>query len=321
MTPFGLVLSASATIELAPGVSVSGGKVHDATTARTLALTGIGEEVLARCADGFTVGEVADDVAAAYGVPVDTAARDIAVFLGTMDAQGLISTRQGYAANVKAFLRSLVVAAPSLVQMAMLDLSTLAQPARRYPARVAYVLLACMEAQLPVLLGGFVLVAVAAGFKGAAAWTQHVPVAPVVAFAAIRPALAVTIFALLFVVHELGHLSAVRLLGMTPRSVAARMWAVGITYAPSTPWRMLGVACAGPLAAFAVASAVAGGIALAPVPSLGIGQFEVSYVFLFGGLHLWSLRPWAQDGKQAANALLSLRRGTRTMASHAGDTA
>jgi Coenzyme PQQ synthesis protein D (PqqD) len=312
--PFGPSLSGAATVSLAPGVSVVDSVIKDTADGSSYPITGIGADVIARLSAAAPVEDVVAAISDDYGVPDVTVATDITAFIEVLDRQGLISTRQSYLANVSGFIRSLAIATPSLVDLVMLDTSALAQPTRRYPAKARFVVLACIEAQMILYLTGLVLIGAAVGFKSFEAWRQGVPVLGVAAFAGVRPVLALTIFTVLFVGHELGHLAAITALRMKARSVAVRMWAVGITFVPDTPGKMLAVAVSGPLAGALGALAVAGLLALRPIPQLGIGVTEVTYVLLFGLLHLWSLRPWAQDGKQATNALLSLRRARRRMA-------
>jgi hypothetical protein len=314
MSAFSPSMSGDARIALAPGVSIAGSAVQDEAAGQRYPLTGVAREILERLEGGEAVADVAAALSESYGVPLKTVTGDMNAFLDHMDRQGLISARQSYRANIAAFLRSFGAAASSPANLLVIDTSTLAQPTRRHPAKLIFVILACMEALIIPCAAGLGLIAAFVAFKGVAAWQQGVSVPDTVVFAAVRPTLAIGIFTLLFICHEAGHLVAIRALGMTPRSVATRMWSVGITYVPATPGKMLAVAVAGPLAAAVVALGLAALISIRPMPELGIGPFEVSYIVLFGLLHLWSLRPWAQDGRQAANALVSLGRSRRASA-------
>jgi hypothetical protein len=314
MSSFSPSMSGDARISLAPGVSIAGTAVEDEAAGQRYPLTGVAREMLERLEGGAAVADVAAALSENYGVPLKTVTSDMNAFLDHMDRQGLISAHQGYRATIAAFLRSFGIAAPSPVNLLLIDTSTLAQPTRRYPAKLIFVILACIEALIIPCSAGLGLIAAFVTFKGVAALQQGLSITDTVVFAAVRPTLAIGIFTLLFICHEAGHLAAIRALGMTPRSVAMRMWSVGITYVPAVPRKMLAVAVAGPLGAAVVALGLAALISIRPMPELGIGPFEVSYIVLFGLLHLWSLRPWAQDGRQAANALVSLGRSRGALA-------
>jgi len=316
----GTTIDARATISLAPGVILDRGRLKDEMSGTEYPVVGLGPEVLERMVNGEPVGDVTLAVAEKYDVSEETVAGDIETFIGQLDSQGLISTRQSYLLSIRAFLLSIAAAAPSPLDLLMLDTSKLAQPTRRYPPTLAFVVVACLEAQVMLFLGGAALVALAVSAKMVAAWQQHEDAVAVGVFAAARPVLAIGIFALLFMCHEAGHLIALRALRMKVRSVAARMWAVGITYVPGTPLENLLVAIAGPLAAFAAALALALLLSAHPQNALGVGNLEVSYIILFGLLHLWSLRPWAGDGRQAAGAIFTMGRGTRATANRKGAT-
>jgi hypothetical protein len=299
-------INAKTTISLAPGVTLDRDRLKDALSGAEYPVAGLGAEVLQRMVDGEPVGEITSAVAEKYDVSDETVAGDIETFIGQLDSQGLISTRQSYLVSIRAFVSAIAAAAPSPLDLLMLDTSTLAQPTRRYPPSLAFVVIACLEAQVMLFLGGAALVAVAVFAKMIAAWQQQEDALALGVFAAARPVLALGIFTLLFICHETGHLFALRALRMKVRSVAARMWAVGITYVPGTPLENLLVAIAGPLAAFAAALALALLLSAHPQNALGIGNLEVSYIILFGLLHIWSLRPWAGDGRQAAGAIFTM---------------
>ncbi len=299
-------LDAGATISLAPGVRLLDHGLEDEISGHEYPVAGTGTEILERLFEGESVGRVGAAISDKYGVPANTVAGDIEAFMVDLDGQALISTRQSYWMGLRAFARSLGVAALSPMHLLMLDTSKLAQPTRRYPTSVLNVVLACVEAQSVLYLGAFGVLAVVVIAKMVTAWSQHADVIAIGVYAAARPVLALTIFGLLFVCHELGHLIAVRILRMKVQSVAVRVWAVGINYVPDRPFKMLLVAIAGPLSGFVAAVLIALLISFHPPTALGVDSLEVTYIVLFGLLHLWSLRPWAGDGRQALRALFAL---------------
>lgn len=307
----GQIIDGGATISLAPGVRLAEDRLEDDVSGMEYPVAGLGTQVLQQLIEGDSVGRVASAIAQKYDVPADRVVADIETFLGELDAQGLISTRQSYLVSIRAFIRALAAAAPSPAALLMLDTSNLAQPTRRYPPNLLFVVLACLEAQGTLYVVGFVLIMVSVAAKIVAAWRQQADPLAIGIYAGARPVLALGIFALLFICHEAGHLLALRALGMKVRSVAARMWAVGITYVPGSPLEMLFVAITGPLAAFAAALALAMLLSTRYPNALGMGNLDVSYIILFGLLHLWSLRPWAGDGRQLMGALFALRMGHR----------
>ena len=313
--PFRLIKSmtfdAGATIALAPAVRSVGDRLEDGISGQLYPVSGVATEILEHLAEGTPVGEVASLIADKYGVPPSRVSGDVESFLSELDGQALISTHQGYLASVRAFFKALAVAAPSPLALVMVDTSGLAQPARRYPPGLLSVVVACIEAQTLLYATALCLIMAAVAAKLLVAWEQGSASVEVAMYAAARPILAVGIFALLFVCHESGHLLALAALRMKVRSVASRMWAVGITYVPGRPLQMLIVAVAGPLSGFGVAMGLALLLSGHPVKTLGTGTIEVSYIILFGLLHLWSLRPWAQDGRQMAGSLFALASGLR----------
>ena len=306
--PGPMTFDPGATIALAPAVRLLDDGLEDEISGHRYPVAGAGTEILRQLVEGKPVGEVTLLIASEYDVPSSLVAGDLESFLGELDGQALISTRQSYAAGVRAFFRALSVAVPSPLDLLMVDTSGLAQPARRYPPSLVSVVRACMEAQTLLYATALCLIMAAVAAKLIVAWVQQSASLDVAIFAAARPILALGIFALLFVCHESGHLLALRALHMQPRSVASKMWAVGITYVPGRPLQMLIVAIAGPFSAFVVAMGLALFLSDHPFIALGGGNLEVSYVILFGLLHLWSLRPWAQDGRQAAGSLFALAR-------------
>jgi hypothetical protein len=301
----------AAVVALAPEVRLVRGRVEDRITGNRYPLKGVGAEVLRELVKGTQVAEVESAIAQRYRVPPEEVARDVADFLGALDGQALISVRQSPLAGLRAFVRALAAAAPSPLALLTVDTSVLSQPAKRYPATLRWVVLACLEAQSVFLAAALAVIVAAVGAKVVLAWLQDSASLYVAAGAATGPVLALIVFTLLFISHEAGHLLAVRALGMKPRSVACRTWAVGVSYVPGTPVQMLIAALAGPIAAFMVAMALAIGLSLHPIPQLGVGRLDVSYIILFGMLHLWSLRPWAADGSQVAGAAFALGAGLR----------
>jgi hypothetical protein len=303
-----MTFDSGATIALAPAVRMVDACLEDEISGHRYPVAGAGSDILKRLAEGTPVGEVVTSIARNYDVPSSLVAGDLESFLIELDGQALISTRQSYLAGVRAFFHALSVAVPSPLDLLMVDTSGLGQPARRYPPSLLSVVRACIEAQTLLYATALCLIMAAVAVKLIVAWEQQSASLDVAIYAAARPVLAIAIFALLFICHESGHLFALRALHMQPRSVASKMWAVGITYVAGRPFQMLIVALAGPLSAFVVAMALALFLSDHPLMSLGGGNLEVSYVILFGLLHLWSLRPWAQDGRQAAGSLFALAR-------------
>lgn len=301
----------AALVTLAPGIRLARGRLEDQISGHRYPVEGVGTEVLRELLKGRKLAEVESAVANRYGVALDTVARDVAYFLAELDSEGLISVQQNPLAGLRAFVRALAAAAPSPLALLMVDTTVAAQPARRYPPTLGWVVLACLEAQSVLFTAAIGVIVAAVAAKVVLAWQQHSVTVELVLGAAAGPVLALLVFAVLFISHEAGHLLAVRGLGMKPRSVACKTWAVGITYLPGRPLQMLVVALAGPLAAFTLSMGLALGISLHPVPQLGLGRLEVSFIMLLGMLHLWSLRPWAADGRQLAAAIFDLGAGLR----------
>jgi hypothetical protein len=306
MATRGRTVDGAALIALAPGVSLARGRVEDQITGHRYPLEGVGAEVLRELVKGRMLAEVESSVVRRYSVSLEKVAGDLGYFLGELDRQGLISVRQSPLAGLRAFVRALIAAAPSPLALLMVDTSTLAQPAKRYPPTLAWVVLACLEAQSLLFIAALGVIAVAVGAKLALAWQLQSASMYLAVSASAGPVLALLVFAVLFISHEAGHLLAVRALGMKPRSVACRIGGVGISYLPGRPLQMLLVALAGPLTAFTLAIGLAVGLSFHPIPELGVGKLDVSYIILFGMLHLWSLRPWAADGRQLAAAVFDL---------------
>jgi hypothetical protein len=292
-------------------VSLENSHLEDEISGTEYPIAGLGTEVLDQLIEGDSVDQVATAIAEKYHEPADKVASDVATFIGELDSQALISTRQSYWVNIRAFIQTLAVAAPSPAALLMLDTSTLVQPTRRYPPNLLFVLAACLEAQGMLIGVASVLISATVTVKVVAAWREHADPLAVGIFAGARPFLALAIFALLFICHEAGHLLALRALHMKVRSVGARMWVVGITYVPGSQFEMLLVSAAGPLMAFGSALVLAILVTALSPNAYGTGSLEVSYIILFGLLHLWSLRPWAGDGRQLAGAILALSRGRR----------
>ena len=306
-----LMVDGTARIALAPGVTLEGSRLEDRIRGMQYPMAGLGPEILDQLIGGESVDRVATAVATKYAIETRRVVSDIAAFVSELDGQALISTRQNYWVNIRAFIQALAIAALSPMSLLMLDTSALAQPARRYPTNMLFVILACLEAQSLLIAGTLVLITATVTLKVIAAWTQQVDPLAVGIFAGARPIFALVMFALIFICHEAGHLLALRALGMKVRSVSARMWVVGITYVPGSPFEMLLVAIAGPLLAFGSALVFALLVSALSPNAYGTGSIEVSYILLFGLLHLWSLRPWTGDGRQLASAVITLTRERR----------
>jgi hypothetical protein len=264
-----------------PYCTVEASGIRDGLTGRLINGNPVALHVVAQCDGSRKLGRVVDAVAERFGVGSQRARLDLLTFLEAADAHGLLRIRRGIRVRVTP-----MALFGRLVELLVLRVRNGEQ--RRYPATARCCAAATLRAtRLPLYLGlGIVpflayLLAVQPG----------VPASRVVIGAAAPVVVVLAVQASIWL-HELGHLVALTGPDRDTAYFQSMSLQVLLVHDTALPVRRRVVALAGPGLAVLACLLSAGLLRLTSLPE------AVSAVPLaVAGAHMFSLMPWAHDGR------------------------
>ncbi len=271
-------------VRLAHDVVLTSDAMEDRATGRRIELVGAAREFVDALESEESLAHARERLVRTHGWDADVVWRDLLRFVDDLDQHALVQVTH----DRSAMLRPGVLAL-RLHRWLTLDWSR--PPATRWPATIPRVVLAVVRSNAlgttaaVVLSAILLLVLVEQGVAGPDGTGKLAMAAvPVALFAVLLLGMAA---------HESGHLVALRAHAPDrPYFVVVRGLRVSIAHAGLDPRRKAVVALAGPLLGVVATACVA--LAVATVPSWRGLAMPIA---LTGLLHLYSLMPWAADGR------------------------
>jgi len=285
-------------VGLARGVARTRHGLHDVLAGSRYQLNPSGRRAL-QLMEGASLGEAALAMARTFGIPPRQAEADLGALVAELDEHALLEIRRLRGAFWRLAARDLAAGlrARDWLGLALCEWLPLRSPARRRPATVVGIFQACAQGFGASLLGVALAVTLALGVIQAAspapdqgAWLHGWLVV-------VKPAAVLVLFLLLAVIHELGHLLSLRLLGIGSVRVVARRFDVGLLHLRLSGAALWLLATSGPLTAAGAGLSIAYVVANHPVLAIGLHPADAVLPLLLAGLHLLSLAPFGSDGR------------------------
>lgn len=282
----GYAVDLSDWVILGAGVHCKEDRIEDEFSGRSYPFTGVGHFVLTRLQAGSTFHSLTESVVAEFGVEEDLARRDLSKLIRHADSLALLRIRRPLKSRLRHWLTILLLGRFG---------SPGPPPGRRYPPTPLGVVRASSRAILPFLVLGVVIglyyILLVAGkdpFESVDDGTMLQLALDVLEGIALLAVVGCSI-----VIHELGHVAALRHFRVRLRLVVTRGLRVTLRHdtAPSTPTRRV-IALSGPVAAAAVAAALAAAATALSAPIFGQAALAIGVMHLAGGL-----LPFSADGR------------------------
>jgi hypothetical protein len=255
--------------------------IRDGLSGAVIPVNEVGRAIVSLCDGTRDLAAVAESVAARSGAAPEVVLSDLVVFLDSAERRGLVRIRRS--------LRVRLTASALLHRfLALLALRLNRSEQRRYPAGAIGCAAATIRStRMPLWLG----LACVPILSYALAVQPNVPVTGAF-IAALAPLVAVVLVQLTIWLHEMGHLLALSPPARTTAYFQARPLQVTLSYSRrlvTNHWR---VALAGPSAGVVACLGMSAALSSTNLPS---GTSLLPLVVALG--HLFSLAPWAHDGR------------------------
>ncbi len=295
-----IALSEEDRIRLARGVRVTAGGLADDLPGRRYRLNRVGREVVRGLDGRHTLGHVTAGIAATYGINPAVVRTDVLALLDQLDEAAMLDVRRPRFAGARRLLGTakMILGRPVALAVLLADgIPGQRPPARRYQARLAPLLLACVRSQAAIVTAFLVLALAAILFlvvRQPLPASQSLVVTASHAF--LKPLLIAAAYVLILAAHECGHLVPLRLLGVPVHYVVVRGLNVGLCHAAASPHKQALVSAAGPLSALMAAFLITAYLVLFSGPLL-LQQPDYMFPAILGLIHLAGLGPWSSDGR------------------------
>ena len=293
-----LRIDRDATVTLARGCHVDGHGIADACSGRTYPLNEVGVAVVSRLDGTRTLREVVGELAALYRSDAAAVWTDVVRFLGELDRNSMLAVEPPTLAERLSTLRWSAAHPPAaLLWLWMRLMGDDRVAARRYGPDARAAIAAITRSQI-VPLGAVLAVSAAGALIAALVWPPRTDEEAAAVRALFLSPLAIVLIHLLVLwAHELGHLVALRGLGVHVRYVYRRGLRVGIAHDRASAAAERCVSLAGPGGALLVGSLISVVLWRTSLREEHIPQVMSVFPLALGLVHVLTLVPWSEDGR------------------------